>query len=316
MIGRGRDLSRERDVLTLVVRSNEAVRLDQYLMQSLAWRSRSRLQKLIRDGTITVNGELSKPSRRVRLADVVALRLSSGVGVPTDYDDRQLDVVYEDRWLVAINKPPGMLVHPVGRHVYDTLINYMHHRYHAPGEDGSEVIPRLCHRIDRDTTGLVVIAKDTYVHREVMFQFENRLVSKEYLTLVEGCYPRREHRIEIPIGEGRSLATSLEHEVLKSSLTSVRVERYLDGYTLLRCVPHTGRQNQIRIHLAAAGYPVVGDERFGDHVPPDGFPQRHLLHAEKPRFYHPRLKCRLELRASLPEDFRVATSPLAAPGPD
>jgi 23S rRNA pseudouridine1911/1915/1917 synthase len=304
MMERGRNLARRRERLDVDVKATEPVRLDHYLLSSLVWKSRSRLQGLIRDGHITVNGERVKPSRRVRAGDVISLQLSCGAGIPDDYDDRPLELLYEDDWLLAVNKPPGMLSHPVGRHVYDTLINYLHHRYHLPpGDDGGRS-PRLCHRLDRDTTGVVLVARDSYVHREVMYQFENRLVSKEYLALVEGRLSGDERRIDLAIGEGRSLATSLDHPVLKASATVVRVERHYRDYTLVRCVPHTGRQNQIRIHLAARGHPLVGDERFGGLPPAAGFPPRYLLHSESLRLYHPRLKSALEIRAPLPEDFR------------
>ena len=312
MLGRGRNLSTERSVVRLEVQRTDGLRLDHFILQSLAWRSRSRIQRLIREGVVTVNGEASKPSRRVHPGDVVILALSPGTGVPADYEDREIEVIYEDPWLLAVNKPPDMLVHPVGRHVYDTLINYLHYRYDVPGRDGGEVLPRLCHRIDRDTTGLVVIAKDAWVHREVSYQFEHRLVSKEYLTLVAGAYPDERERIDIPIGGGRCLESSLRHAVLKRSSTEAMVEARFRDHTLLRCVPHTGRQNQIRIHLAAVGHPVAGDRRFGDCPPREGHPQRHLLHAAGLVLHHPRLKTRMELRAPLPEDFRQVIERLAA----
>jgi 23S rRNA pseudouridine1911/1915/1917 synthase len=318
MIGRGRDLSQEREVLTLHVRSTLGERLDRYVLESMVWKSRSRIQELIRDGRITVNGETSKPSRRVHAGDVIELRLSSGVRVPRDYSDQELEVLYEDEWLVAINKPADLLVHPVGRHVYDTLLNYLHHRYHdAPDEapGGGEgtaggsaapvVVPRLCHRLDRDTTGVVVVAKDAHVHREVMRQFERREVVKEYLALVEGSIQEPETTVRVPIGEGRCLRSSLEHPQCKDSETLVRVERRLPEHTLVRCRPLTGRQNQIRIHLAALGHPIAGDLRFGSRPPPAALPQRYLLHAAFLRLHHPRLKSPLELAAPLPDDFRA-----------
>ncbi|MEM7236018.1 MAG: RluA family pseudouridine synthase, partial [Planctomycetota bacterium] len=209
-------------------------------------------------------------------------------------------------------KPPGMLVHPVGRHVYNTLINYLHHRYHEKDEN---VVPRLCHRLDKDTTGLVVVAKDAYVHREVMYQFENRLLHKEYLALVHGRLPEGFSRVDLPIGEGRCLRSSLEHEQLKPSSTSLATEAEFEDYALIRCTPHTGRQNQIRIHLSASGYPIVGDQRFGNVSPPFGFPQRHLLHSEKLRFYHPRLKTDIELCAPPAADFQTLVEELAHDAP-
>lgn len=305
MIGRGRDLSELRQNLELHVQSTESSRLDQYLLTSLSWKSRTRIQGLIQEGRILLNGEVTKPSRRVRAGDTITIWLSHGTGAPHDYEELDLEVLYEDLWLVAVNKPHGLLVHPVGRHVYDTLINYLHHRYRdAQAEDGTPMRPRLCHRLDRDTTGVIVFGKETYAHRDVQTQFENRIVSKEYLALVAGDYPRDTETVETPIGEGRSLETCLEHDVLKASSTSFRVVHRFEAFTLLACVPHTGRQNQIRVHLASSGFPVIGDERYGDGPPPSGFPPRYLLHSRAIRFYHPRLKCWTEVVAPLPEDFR------------
>jgi 23S rRNA pseudouridine1911/1915/1917 synthase len=305
MIGRGRDLSELRQNLEVHVRSTESQRLDQYLITSLSWKSRTRIQGLIQEGRIRVNGEVTKPSRKVRLGDAITIWLSNGTGAPHDYQKLDLEVLYEDPWLVAVNKPHGLLVHPVGRHVYDTLINYMHHRYRdVLGEDGAPVRPRLCHRLDRDTTGVIVFGKETHTHREVQSQFENRIVSKEYLALVAGVYPRDLETVETPIGPGRSLETCLEHDVLKDSRTSLRVVQRLEACTLLACRPHTGRQNQIRVHLASNGFPLVGDQRYGKGPPPTDFPQRYLLHSRAIRFYHPRLKSWAELAAPLPDDFR------------
>ncbi|MEE3053398.1 MAG: RluA family pseudouridine synthase [Planctomycetota bacterium] len=309
MIGRGRNLSEERSQLALVVRTGESQRLDNFLVNNLAWKSRSRLQNLIREGRVTVNGEKTKASRRVRLDDVVEIRLSNGLGLPDDYSERKLDIIYEDEWLVAVNKPPGMLVHPVGRHVYDTLINYLHHRYHSPASEGEEIVPKLCHRLDRDTTGVVIVGKKPYVHREVQRQFEKRQVSKTYLALANGHFPPDRGEIDIPIGEGRCLQSALEHEVLRKSRTLVTVLGTYEDCSLLRCVPCTGRQNQIRVHLAALGHPIAGDEKYGGDSPGErpgrkSWPLRYLLHSESIRFWHPRLKQNLELRAPVPPDFQ------------
>jgi 23S rRNA pseudouridine1911/1915/1917 synthase len=308
VIGRGRDLSLQRDHIHLVVRTTEAPRLDQFLIDNLAWKSRTRVQKLIRLGAVTVNAEVAKPSRKVRAGDDVCIQLSPGA--PRDDDLRSVEIVYEDLWLLAVNKPAGLLVHPVGRHVYDTLINYLHRRHRSAG-GAADFVPRLCHRIDKNTTGLVVVAKDSDVLREVSMQFESREVTKEYVALVTGIFPDDRRSIDIPIGEGTSLPAALEHSVLREARTLVAVERRFHRHTLLRCNPLTGRQNQIRIHLAAAGYPIAGDKRFGGVVEKD-LPPRYLLHAERVLFFHPCLKCDIELSAPWPADFRQLVERLEA----
>jgi len=303
MIGRSKNLSEKQERVLLAVRGSGSQRLDHYLGATLPWKSRTRIQELIHAARVTVNGSPAKPSRKVRAGDEIVVELAPDMLEIPDYDDLPLDVIYEDPWLVAVNKPPGLLVHPVGRHVYDTLINYLHHRYRdAVDEYGNPLRLRLCHRIDKETTGVVVVGKDTQVHDDVRRQFEGRRVSKEYYAIVCGDFPGDE-AIEIPIGEGHDLPSSLAHPVLKPSRTEVHVVSRLAGYTLLSCVPRTGRQNQIRIHVAARGFPIVGDLRFGRGPSPEGFPPRYLLHSRAIGFHHPRLKSRIELRAPLPPDF-------------
>ncbi len=317
MIGRGRNLSLLRGEIRLPVRGNGAARLDQFLKDALAWRSRTRIQKLIRSGRVRVNGREVKPSALVRPGDDVLVRLSEGTGLP-DYNAIELEALYEDPWLLALNKPAGMLVHPVGRHVYDTLMNVLHHHYidhmeardpdarpHEASRDGA-IHLRLCHRIDRDTTGVLLIGKDRYVHQDVQKQFETRQVSKNYLALVEGRLPAGLEEIDRPLAEGRSLEECLEGGPLKPSRTLVTVlEELVDGdreYSWISARPLTGRQNQIRLHMAAVGHPLVGDERFGRGPAPDGFPPRFILHSARLGFHHPRLKSRVELEAPPPAD--------------
>lgn len=305
MIGRGRNLSRARELITLEVRGQQVSRLDVYLRENLAWRSRNKIQRLIRGGYVNVNGKSGKPSQLVRPGDRIEVRLSLGTGLP-DYEEQPLDIVYEDPWLVALNKPPGLLVHPVGRHVYDTLINYLHHRYRDQMGPDRVTHPRLCHRIDRDTTGVLLVGKERHVHLEVQGQLERREVSKMYLALAEGEVPDTLEEIDRPIREGEDLATALEGPGLKASRTRIEVrERFWHAgrpYTWLAARPVTGRQNQIRVHLGSVGHPLVGDERYGGQPSPAEFPQRFLLHARKFRFHHPRLKVHLEVRAELPDD--------------
>jgi 23S rRNA pseudouridine1911/1915/1917 synthase len=327
MIGRGRDLSAPRDRMELRVKAHSPVRLDLYLREALVWKSRKRIQDLIRGGRILVNGRAAKPSQAVRGGDTVTVQLSMGTGLPEDLGRREVSVIYEDRWIVAVDKPPGLLVHPVGRHVYDTLMNYLHFRYRPeealaappeshPGDDRHSrrveeaVSLRLCHRIDKETTGIVLVAKDSYVHARIARQFQDREVSKEYLALAAGDPGFDERDVDLPIGEGGNLAEALAPP-LKPACTRIQVLRRLPdlagGVTLVAARPVTGRQNQIRVHLAAIGHPIVGDTRYGGPTaaPPDGFPARYLLHARRLRFLHPRLKTWMELEAPPPPDFPV-----------
>lgn len=308
MMGRGRNLSEARDELVFRVRSRSARRLDRYLTESLCWRSRTRVQRLIREGHVLLNGRQSKPSQLLKPGDEILVRLSRGTGVP-DYRERKLEILYEDPWLLALNKPAGLLVHPVGRHVYDTLINDLHYRYRESMRSCPELHPRLCHRIDRDTTGVVLVGKERFVHLSVQAQLQGRKVSKEYLTLVQGHVDPGLERIDRPIAEARDLQGALHGEPRRPSQTRVRVlEQLRDGeerYSWVSASPVTGRQNQIRVHLASVDHPLVGDERYGGAPAPKSFPPRFLLHARRLQFYHPRLKSRVAVEAPVPPDLEA-----------
>ena len=303
------------------VRSHLPIRLDVYIRESLIWKSRQRIQELIRAGNITVNDRTVKPSQAVKSGDLIRIRLSMGTGVPVDYHEFEPSILYEDRWIVAVDKPPGMLVHPVGRHVYDTLLNYLHFRYlpkkgEATGDgkansdrhqNAVEEAPTLllCHRIDRDTTGVLLIAKDEHVHQRLTAQFEEREVHKEYLALCCGHLAPGAQVIDVPLGEGPTLALALTPPTKAASTEVEPIEQFTTpagSFTLVAARPFTGRQNQIRIHLAFLGHPIVGDWRYGTPAPV-GFPQRYLLHAREIRVVHPRLRTGIRIEAAPPEDF-------------
>ena len=315
MIGRGRNLSEARDEIVLPVRAGQPTRLDVFLRESLSWKSRTRIQNLIRSGYVSLNlntvahEQALKPSTVVRAGDEVTVRLSRGTVIP-DYSLWRIDILYEDPFILGINKPPGTLVHPVGRHVYDTLMNYLHYRYGDAMEQCPDFHLRLCHRIDKDTTGVLLVGKDNYVHRSVQRQLEERTMSKEYYALVIGHVSGDLREIDRPIAEGRDLNTALNGENLKRSRTLIRVVRRFRDHTLVSASPVTGRQNQIRVHLASVGHPLVGDERYDGPPAPEGFPRRFNLHARRLRFYHPRLKSWVALQAPLPHDLETLLAEL------
>ncbi|MBI4583648.1 MAG: RluA family pseudouridine synthase [Planctomycetes bacterium] len=305
---RFRNLSERRDELALKVREEAPRRLDLYVKQALGWRSRTRIQSLIRAGSILLNGRPVKPSQLVRQGDEVKVLLSHGTGIPTDYEERKFEILYEDPWLLIINKPPGILVHPVGKHVYDTVMNYLHYRYREVMNPESGIHLRLCHRIDQDTSGVLVIGKEEHSTRLVHRQFESRLVSKTYVALASGHLPDGLEEIDRPLREGRTLKEILSPIGAKPSITRIKIlEKFTAGglaCTWLAAKPITGRQNQIRAHLTSIGHPLVGDVRLGGPPAPPGFPRRFILHAQRLRFYHPRRHLELEIEAPLPEDVK------------
>lgn len=282
-----RDLTRPADRVELKVdasamglkTSEVHVRLDNFLCQHLTWRSRSSIQSLIREGFLLVDastpdhpegsGELqreTRPGRKLKHGSRVVVMIPPELQLPeTDLSNAELDVLYEDDVCLAVDKPPFLPVHPSGRHMGDTLIQRVHARFAGESTtfDGA---PRLCHRIDRETSGLVLVAKNPIAHRELMLQFEARTIEKEYLALVHGSPEWEEGSITFALGPSRSSEVRLKMAVRSDGMearTDWRVIERRGGYALVACKLFTGRQHQIRVHLDAIGHPLVGDKLYG-----------------------------------------------------
>jgi len=282
-----RDLNRPPETVELMltasslgVRSEEVlVRLDAFLQRHLKWRSRTSIQKLIRDGWVHVDaptpeqpggtGVLSReqrPGRRLRDGTRVVIEIPPEARLPVPEDvSSELVVLWEDEDALAVDKPPLLPVHPSGRHHSDTLIQRVHARFRDSHLEHG-VAPRLCHRLDRETSGIVLVAKNPDAHRRLATQFEERRTEKEYLAVVWGSPEEEQGEVALPIGPSRTSEVRLKMAVAADGLpcrTTWRVLERLDGRALLACQIHTGRQHQIRVHLAALGMPIVGDKLYG-----------------------------------------------------
>jgi 23S rRNA pseudouridine1911/1915/1917 synthase len=280
-------------------------RLDRYLAEQIAALSRSAAQRLIQEGQVTVNGEPAKASYQVRPGDLVVARLPAEEAAGLTAESIRLSVVYEDEALLAVDKPAGMVVHPAPGHGGGTLVNAL--LAHCPELAGSgDDRPGIVHRLDRDTSGLILVAKSDPVRRALQRQFQDRQVRKTYLALLEGSLQPAWGRIEAPIGRdphhrqrmavlpgGREAVT--EYHVLEL------YARAAGEYTLVEAQPRTGRTHQIRVHLASIGHPVVGDRVYGRRRSPLPVP-RQFLHAWRLGFEHPLTGQHLELEAPLPAD--------------
>jgi 23S rRNA pseudouridine1911/1915/1917 synthase len=276
------------------------MRLDAFLCHHLRWRSRTSIQRLIDQRYVLVERrppELGGALTPVREARRAAERLRHGervtVVIPAEHRldpladaPGALAILYEDESTLVLDKPAGLSVHPGGRHLTDSLIQRVHARYrtdsliqrvHAryrsgepagdPARDTREPIPiRLCHRLDRETSGVVLFGKGDLAHRRLRKQFERREVEKDYLAVVRGEPASEGGRIELPLGPARASTVRLKITVREDgapSLTEWRVLERRRGYALVLCSPRTGRQHQIRVHLAAIGLPIVGDKLYG-----------------------------------------------------
>ncbi|MGE0145258.1 MAG: RluA family pseudouridine synthase [Planctomycetota bacterium] len=325
--GKGpRDLSRPLEQLDLVAdERHDGLRLDQALCLFLPWRSRTSIHRLLEEGLVSLVDRPARASCRIRMGDAIVVRIpqpAEPVDVaPGDFD---LPILHEEKVLVAIDKPAGLAVHPSGRRVHGTLIHYLHKRYRRPDDPAHDVVPRLLHRIDRETSGVVAIGLEEHFHSHVRKQFEARTVEKSYLAVVHGCPSPSEGLIDLPIGPDSRSPIRLKLTVVHGekglpARTRYRVAQSNGRYSLVELFPETGRTHQLRVHMEAIGCPLVGDKIYG--VDPDIFLatladaggltdehrarlviDRHALHAHRLTFFHPLRREKFTLEAPLPRD--------------
>jgi 23S rRNA pseudouridine1911/1915/1917 synthase len=243
-----------------------AKRIDAYLASRFADYSRQVIQKIIDAEAVLVNGRAVKASYRVRAGDVVSIRLPELPDTTPEPEDIPLEVVYEDDSITVVNKPAGMVTHPARGNRRGTLVNALQFHYDSLSTLAGENLPGIVHRLDRDTTGILVVVKDEMTHRKLASQFEQREVHKEYLALVAGVPQRDSDYIEQPIGFHRTnrekMAIRIPADGGKEAVTFYEVTERFRGYALVRCLPQTGRTHQIRVHLAHIGHPILADKLY------------------------------------------------------
>jgi 23S rRNA pseudouridine1911/1915/1917 synthase len=292
-------------------------RLDQFLAQSLGW-TRARLQKLVKSGRVLVNGEPRPASYRVRPGDAVAVSVPPPSPSHLTPEALPLTILFEDQDLLVVNKPPGLVVHPGAGHRQGTLLNALIH--HCPDlKDIGEVSrPGLVHRLDKDTSGLIVVAKTSLAHAALVAQFQAHAITKIYQALVWGRLPEVEGRIEKAVGRHPTARQKMSVHARqgKSAITFWRVVQEFPGpLSRVELTPQTGRTHQLRVHLAALSHPVLGDATYGGGVSRlMGQPRltglkplvhRQLLHAWRLGITHPRSGAAMTWEAPLPEDFQA-----------
>lgn len=283
---------------TFTIETDQAgIRLDVYLASQIEGWSRARLQRLIDNEDVLVNGKPSKPSYKLREQDEIEVDLIAPAVDVFAPENIPLDIIYEDKTLVVVNKPAGLVVHPAAGTPSGTLANALaHHFQQLPGSSG--VRPGIVHRLDRDTSGLLVVAKSEAALENLSDQFRDRTVYKSYVALVHGRMASNSGKIDQPLARDPSNRTRMAVvRAGRNALTLYRVQRAYERFTLLDVELKTGRTHQIRVHLAWLKHPVVGDETYGggrDNTIQD--PQlrarvrnlnRHFLHAQKLGFTHP-----------------------------
>ena len=292
---------------------NAGMRLDRFLATQLPELSRTRVQSLIDEGRVRLNGVAVKPSHRVEPGEIVVVEIPAPPPSGVEPEPIPIDVIYEDGDIAVINKPANMIVHPGAGAEAGTMVAALLHRF--GGMDGLSRVggplrPGIVHRLDKGTSGALVIARTDAAHKALVEEFRDRGVEKTYVALLHGRAKGESGRIEMPIARDlrrRSRMTARRREG-REARTDWRVRLRLGGFTFVEADLHTGRTHQIRVHFSALGTPVVGDTLYGaprqEHVGKDLLPPlgRNFLHAARIAFEHPRTRKRVEFRAPLPPD--------------
>lgn len=308
------------------------VRIDSFLIKHLRNYTSWRMARIVRAGGVRINWNRAEPEDRVFTGQLVEVRLLEPPDKILDPVEMPMSILYEDPWIMVINKPAGLIVHPVGETQIETLANGLQHVLDQRAPARGLLRPGIVHRLDRQTSGAIVISPNHHAHAILSAAFEASRVSKTYLALVEGNVREDRGAITLPIGRartGRHVLMSCRADALdrKPARTHYKVvERYAD-YTLVQAQPRTGRNHQIRVHFAALGHPLVGDEfyetngRFKPFHPPGenaedreietGLPiRRHALHALQLCFSHPISQHWMEFAAPVPGDFSATIQEL------
>jgi 23S rRNA pseudouridine1911/1915/1917 synthase len=277
------------------------------------------LQKAIESDTVTVNEQPVKRSTKLKQNDRVRVWLPVPDRPEPIPEDIPLDVLYEDEWLAVVNKPFGMVVHPARGNWAGTLTNALAFRFQKLSKLNGDYRPGIVHRLDRDTSGVILVAKEEKAHRDLSMQFESRKIFKEYVAITQGVLDRDSDYIERRIGhhphDRIKMIVTDDEEKGKEACTFYEVKERFRGYTLVRCQPRTGRTHQIRVHLASVGAPVLADKvysgrdafRLSDLVAnletDEDLLTQQALHALRLRFFHPHTKAPIAVEAPLPAEF-------------
>lgn len=299
----------------LVTERDQGKRIDQFLSETELTLSRSQAKRLIEKGQIFLNQKPIKPSTRLKSGDIISGIIPEPAPLSLQPEPIPLSILYEDSSLIVINKPPGIVVHPAPGNPSGTLVNaLLYHCKDLSGINGT-LRPGIVHRLDKDTSGVMVVAKDDRAYHQLIHQFKNRVIEKTYLAIVYGSFKEKEGLINLPIGrhtfERKRMSTKAKKG--REAVTRWKVLEEFNGFTLLEIQPQTGRTHQIRVHLASIGHPILGDPIYGRKNRPGSFQdpllreclkriRRQALHAYRLKFYHPQTGEPVEFLAPISPD--------------
>ncbi len=281
-------------------------RLDVFLSRKIPELTRSRIKKLISEGLVSLGeGKGVKASRQVRAGEKITIRVPPPEEISLEPEEVPFEILYEDAHLAVIVKPPGVVVHPAAGHLRGTLVHGLLRRLTDLSGVGGQLRPGIVHRLDKDTSGLMVVAKNDQAHLRLTTMFKGREVEKWYLALVHGVPEPRSGKINAPIGRHPVHRKKMMAGAPRgrSAETFYRVREVFRRAALLEVRPYTGRTHQIRVHLAYIGHPIVGDPLYGGRRPQGPKAERQMLHAWRLAFEHPVTGARLSFEAPPPPDF-------------
>ena len=303
----------------LIVEDEQAgQRLDKYLADVMPALSRSQAQRLIDEGRVAVEGRAAKANLTVKAGDRIVVDVPDPEPSSAIAEDIAIPILHEDPDIVVVNKPAGMVVHPAAGHSSGTLVNALLHHVDDLSGIGGELRPGIVHRLDKGTSGVMVVAKHDAAHESLAQQFHDRHVEKEYVALVWGVV-QAGRRIDLPIGRDPKDRQKMSARArrARSAVTRITFAQHLRGVTLCRVAIHTGRTHQIRVHLSAIGHPIVGDATYGGvkaRVAQDLRPilrlDRPFLHASRLAFTHPTDGRAMTFEAPLPDDLQSVVDQL------
>jgi len=295
--------------------ASASMRVDVFLSMQGLGLTRSQIQKLLDGGLIRVNQKAAKASYKLRAGDEIEIEIPRPESIEAKPEAIPLEILYQDKYLAFVNKPAGLVVHASAGHASGTLVNALLHHLKDLSGIGGQLRPGIVHRLDKDTSGLMLIAKNNQAHADLARMFQNREIQKTYLALAYGSFKSDSGLIESKLGRSRGDRKKISSRTGrgKEAKTSYEVIERFPAMALLRVKPHTGRTHQIRVHLAEAGHPIVADPVYGGKQwvgklkPPLQAlvkrAQRQMLHAFQLEFVHPITGKKMKGEAALPEDF-------------
>lgn len=290
--------------INIVVEENVNWRLDKIVAKKMPEFSRTRIQEMINQGLVLVNQKMEKPSYKIKIGDQIEIIVVDNTDLDLEPENIPLNIVYEDNDIIVVDKPSGMIVHPSPGIVHGTLVNAL--LYHCDDLSGINGVnrPGIVHRIDKETSGLLVVAKNDHAHRMLSQQLRNHDMTRSYIALVHGLIPHQHGKVDAPIGrdskDRQKMAVTMHNS--KRAVTNFTVLRRYRSMSLIECRLETGRTHQIRVHMSYIGYPVYGDPKYGWRKDDQTYGQ--FLHAKKLGFIHPTTNKYMEFESELPEYFK------------